>query len=305
MSLISRIKGRHGASGFGHASTAEEVTDGIDLSGKTVLITGANSGLGAETARVLAMRGAYVIALARTQDKADVAAAALPNATGVACELSELSSVSECVQLVVALDRKIDILICNAGIMALPKLQQTSGYELQFFTNHMGHFVLVTGLLDILSDDARVIMLSSFGHKLAKRGIELDNLSGEHDYSRWRSYGRSKLANLLFAVELAKRFEGSERTANAVHPGVIRTNLGRHLHPVMNAMYAATGAIYAKSPEQGAATTCYVATDPGLGAVSGKYFSDSNVAKTSDHGRDAQMARDLWAASEQIADGIL
>ncbi len=304
MSLISRIKGRRGASGFGHASTAEEVTDGIDLSGKTVLITGSNSGLGAETARVLAMRGASVIALARTQEKADVTAAALPHATGVACELSDLSSVRTCVEEVVALGQTIDILICNAGIMALPKLQQTGGYEAQFFTNHIGHFVLVTGLLDILSDDARVIMLSSFGHTLAKRGIELDNLSGEHDYSRWRSYGRSKLANLLFAVELAKRFEGTQRTANAVHPGIIRTNLGRHLHPAMNAIYAATDILYAKTPQQGAATTCYAATSKALSAVTGKYFSDSNLAKTSHHGRDKQMAHDLWVASEEIVGGI-
>lgn len=301
MSLVALIKGRRGASGFGHASTAEEVTEGIDLSGKTVVITGANSGLGAETARVLSMRGADVIALARTPDKAKAAAAPLPRGVGVACELSEPESVRECVAEILALDRKIDILICNAGIMALPKLEQKHGYELQFYTNHMGHFVLVTGLLDALSDDARVVMLSSYGHTLAKRGMELDNLSGAKDYSSWRAYGRSKLANLLFAVELSSLFEGTKRTANAVHPGVIRTNLGRHLHPVMNGIYAATGAIYAKTPEQGAATTCYVATNPVLSEISGKYFSDSNLCKTSRHGRDTRMAKDLWEASEKIA----
>ncbi|MBL4636148.1 MAG: SDR family oxidoreductase [Kofleriaceae bacterium] len=301
MSLIALVKGRRGASGFGHASTAEEVTQGIDLSGKTVVITGANSGLGAETARVLAMRGADVIALARNPDKAAKAAELLPRAVGVACELSEPDSVRQCVKEILAMDRKIDILICNAGIMALPKLEQKDGYELQFYTNHVGHFLLITGLMDALSEDARVVMLSSYGHTLAKRGIELDNLSGTDSYSSWRAYGRSKLANLLMAVELSSRFEGSQRTANAVHPGVIRTNLGRHLHPVMNGIYAATGAIYAKSPEQGAATTCYVATNSALSEISGKYFSDSNLCKTSRHGRDKKMAKELWEASEKIA----
>ncbi len=301
MSLLARIKGRRGASGFGHASTAEEVTENIDLSGKTVVITGANSGLGAETARVLALRGAKIIALARTQEKAALAASELPGAIGVACELSQPESVLACVKTIAELDLKIDILICNAGIMALPALEQMHGMELQFLTNHVGHFLLVRGLLDILSDDARVVMLSSLGHKLAKRGLELDNLSGEKDYSSWRAYGRSKLANLLLAVHLADKFQGSNRTANAVHPGVIRTNLGRHLHPVLNGLYALSGAVYAKAVEQGAATTCYVATQPALKSVTGKYFSDCNLAKTSPFGRDSALAAQLWKVSEQIA----
>jgi NAD(P)-dependent dehydrogenase (short-subunit alcohol dehydrogenase family) len=184
--------------------------------------------------------------------------------------------------------------------MALPKLQQECGYELQFFTNHIGHFILVTGLLDSLSEDARVVMLSSEGHRLATRGVELDNLSGEKSYARWRAYGRSKLANLLFAVELASRFEGTKRTANAVHPGVIRTNLGRHMNGVMNAGYAAVDAIYAKNIPQGAATTCYVATNALLGSQSGAYFSDCNVAKASRNGRNREMAEQLWQASEEL-----
>ncbi len=300
MSLIALIKGRRGASGFGHASTAEEVTAGIDLSGKTALITGVNSGLGQETARVLAMRGAHIIAVVRSMEKAETAAASMADATPVACELSNPDSVRACVKSVLDTGREIDMLICNAGIMALPTLKQEQGYELQFFTNHIGHFVLVTGLLDALSETARVVMLSSTGHKLANRGIELDNLSGEKDYSRWRAYGRSKLANLLFAVELARQFEGTKRTANAVHPGVIRTNLGRHMNGAMNAAYAATDFVYAKNVPQGAATTCYVATNAALSTVSGKYFADCNLAKPSRHGRDTDMARRLWQASEEL-----
>jgi WW domain-containing oxidoreductase len=300
MSLFSKIRGRRGASGFGYASTAEEVTEGIDLAGKTALITGVNSGLGQETARVLAMRGAHIIAVARSQEKAELAAKDFGDATPIACELSDPDSVRACVASVIECGRKIDMLICNAGIMALPKLQQEQGYELQFFTNHIGHFILVNGLLDSLSERARVVMLSSEGHRLATRGIELDNLSGEKNYSRWRAYGRSKLANLLFAVELSKRFEGSHRTANAVHPGVIRTNLGRHMNAAMNAAYAATDLIYAKSVPQGAATTCYAATHPTLDRVTGQYFADCNLAKASRHGRNAEMARQLWQASEDI-----
>ena len=304
MSLFALLRGKRGASGFGYASTAEEVTEGLDLAGKTILITGVNSGLGQETARVLAKRGAHIIAVARTIEKAETAAQTLGNSTPVACELSDPASVRDCVNNVIGAGRKIDILICNAGIMALPKLKQEQGYELQFFTNHIGHFILVTGLVEMLSETARVVMLSSEGHKLASRGAELDNFSGEKDYSRWRSYGRSKLANLLFAVELAKRFEGSGRTANAVHPGVIRTNLGRHMGGVMNAAYAATDFVYSKSVSQGAATTCYVATHAALDSESGKYFSDCNLAKASRNGRDAQMASDLWQASEELLAGL-
>jgi WW domain-containing oxidoreductase len=300
MSIFSRIKGRGGASGFGYASTAEEVTEGIDLRGKTALITGVNSGLGQETARVLAMRGAHVLAVARTMDKAQAAAEDMPEATAFACELSSPDSVRSCVAEVRASGRTIDILICNAGIMALPKLRQEQGYELQFFTNHVGHFILVTGLLDSLTEDARVVMLSSEGHRLAIRGLELDNLSGEKHYSQWRAYGRSKLANLLFAVELARRFEGSQRTANAVHPGVIRTNLGRHMNAAENAVYSAIDMLYAKSVPQGAATTCYVATSPGLAATRGEYFSDCNLARASRKGRDPQLARRLWLTTEEI-----
>ncbi len=301
MSLLALIKGTRGASGFGFASTAEDVTAGIDLSGKVALVTGANSGLGKETARVLALRGAHVLTVARSMDKAVAAAEALPKATPIACELSEPSSVQAAVASVRALGMPIDILVCNAGIMALPKLEQKYGYELQFFTNHIGHFILTTGLLESLSEEARVVVLSSYGHKLASKGIELDNLSGEANYAAWRAYGRSKLCNLLFAVELARRFEGTGRTANAVHPGVIRTNLGRHMHPAVNFMYAATDVFFTKNEAQGAATSCFVASHPSLRAVSGNYFADSNVARASGYGRDAQLAKDLWQASEAIA----
>ncbi|MFQ5659368.1 MAG: SDR family oxidoreductase [Gammaproteobacteria bacterium] len=302
MSLLALMKGRRGKSGFGYASTAEEVTEGIDLSGRCALITGVNSGLGRETARVLALRGAHIIGAARTIEKARDACVRIgPHTTPVVCELSDPAAVRACVNEVKLLGRPIDMLICNAGIMALPKLQQKYGIELQFFTNHIGHFGLVTGLLDALSDSGRVVVLSSYAHKIAPReGIQFENLSGESGYRKWRAYGQSKLANLLFAVELARRFAGTQRSANAVHPGVIRTDLNRHLGSIVNAVYAITAPLFTKSVAQGAATSCYVATSPQITGLNGKYFADCNLAKTSHHGKDAEMANRLWGVSEEI-----
>ena len=146
----------------------------------------------------------------------------------VACELTDPASIMACVDLLEAEGVLLDGVICNAGIMAVPRLEQAFGYELQFFNNHVGHFILVTQLLDRLTEDARVVVVSSGAHRAApKGGIEFDNLSGARGYRPSRAYGQSKLANLLFAKELARRFDGTARTANAVHPGVIHTNLGR------------------------------------------------------------------------------
>lgn len=284
---------------FTAESTAEQVTEGLDLTGQTFLITGVNSGLGYESARVLALRGARIIGLARTQEKADGALAELGiDGVGVACELSDLASVRAAVEVVSGL-APLDGLIANAGIMALPSLQQVAGYERQFFTNHMGHFVLVTGLLDRLAKAGRVVMLSSGAHFYAKEGMELDNLSGEADYDPWRMYGRSKLANILFARSLAARFEGTARTANAVHPGVIQTNLSRHI-PDPEAMFAELKPIL-KTVGAGAATQVYVATHPSLKPITGRYFADCKVAKTLPVALDDEVAAALWARSEEIA----
>lgn len=284
---------------FGAESTAEEVTAGLDLSGRTWLVTGCNSGLGYETSRVISLRGGRVVGLARTEVKAAEALASIGgDHVPVACELSDLASVRAAVATVRELP-ELDGLIANAGIMALPDLQQVAGYERQFFTNHVGHFVLVTGLLDRLKKAGRVVMLSSGAHFYAKRGLELDNLSGEVDYDPWRMYGRSKLANILFARSLAKRFEGTARTANAVHPGVIETNLGRHV-PDREDMYERMKNML-KTVSQGAATQCYVALHPATAKLTGTYFSDCAMAKTIPEGRDDDLAQALWEVSERIA----
>jgi NAD(P)-dependent dehydrogenase (short-subunit alcohol dehydrogenase family) len=302
MSILSHVLPK-GPSGFGYGSTAEQVTAGLSLAGKTMLVTGCNSGLGFETMRVLALRGARVIGTARTEAKAREAADKVQGTVvPVACELSDPASVAACVKTVSALEYKLDAIIANAGIMMLPKCETAHGYELQFFTNHVGHFLLVTGLLDRLTDDGRVVMLSSEGHKAApKAGIEFDNLDGRRGYGDLKMYGQSKMANVLFAKELARRFEGTRRTANAVHPGVINTNLGRHLNPIVRVVSEGVGPLLMKSIEEGAATQVYVATNPALRGVSGKYFASCNVTKSRADADDPQLARKLWEVSERIA----
>lgn len=309
MSLLSRIH-RKGVNGFGYGSTAEEVTSGLSLEGKTILITGCNSGLGFESMRVLTRRGAQVIGAARTLEKAQLACrTAGGTTTPIGCELSDPASVRHCVASLTAGGKlSIDAIVCNAGIMALPTLTQAYGYELQFFTNHIGHFLLVTGLLGNLATDARVVVLSSAAHHYApKGGIAFENLSGEKGYRPWVAYGQSKFANLLFAKELARRFEGTKRTANAVHPGVIHTNLGRNMKlpsAIGALIYGIGGALVLKSIQEGAATECFVAVHPFAAQTSGSYFSNCNPAKPRADAENPALARKLWDVSEQIAASV-
>jgi NAD(P)-dependent dehydrogenase (short-subunit alcohol dehydrogenase family) len=304
MTLYQLFKS-NGPSGFGYGSTAEEVTAGLSLAGKTMLVTGCNSGLGQETLRVLALRGACVVGAGRTLEKAREACKAAGGQTvPLACELSEPASVRACVAAITATGLRLDAIICNAGIMGLPKLERAHGYELQFFTNHIGHFILVTGLIDQLSATGRVVMLSSAAHiQASKGGIEFDNLDGSKGYGAWRQYGQSKFANILFAKELARRFAGTQRTANAVHPGIIKTNLARH-NLFGRVFYRAIGPILVKTVPQGAATQVYVATNPALATISGKYFADCNVTAPRADTEDPATANKLWKISEQIAAAV-
>jgi len=290
-------------------STAEEVTAGIDLHEKTILITGCNSGLGFETMRVLANRGATIIAAARTREKAEQAAALIDGSViPVACELSDLDSVAACTDEINGLGRPVDVLICNAGIMALPELQQKYGLEMQFLTNHLGHFVLVNRLIERVKEapEGRVVMVSSLGHNFSVAGgINFDNLSGARRYSPAFFYGQSKLANLLMSNELARRLEGSRATSNAIHPGIIMTPLSRNIGSLKTTLAGIVSWPVSRSVEQGAATQCYVATSPALKGVSGQYFADCNPARMSVHARNEQMAARLWSVSEELAAGYL
>ncbi len=284
---------------FGFETTAEQVTEGLDLKGKTYVVTGCNSGLGLETMRVLGLRGAHVIGAARTQEKAAEAIKATGvDGTPLVCELSDPKSARAAAKAIVAMGKPVDALICNAGIMALPEPRTTLGLDLQFLTNHIGHFILVTESIDALAKDGRIVMLSSGAHRMApSAGIEFDNLSGERDYAPWKMYGQSKLANILCAKQLAKRLEGTGQTANAVHPGVIRTNLVRHIENPDEMLSSMT----LKTIPQGAATQVLVATHPELSDVTGKYFADCQVKETlHDQAENAELAEELWAKSEQL-----
>jgi NAD(P)-dependent dehydrogenase (short-subunit alcohol dehydrogenase family) len=209
--------------------------------------------------------------------------------------------VRACVAEVEKLGVELDAIICNAGIMALPELTLAHGYEAQFFTNHIGHFLLVTGLLSRLAPGGRIVMLSSEAHRGApKAGIEFDNLRGERSYRPWTAYGQSKLANLLFARELSRRLPGARQLANALHPGLIATNLFRGTPKLMQAGLDVLTPIALKSIAQGAATPCYVAVHPAL-TENGEYFSDCNVKRSTRVGSDRGLARELWEVSERIA----
>ena len=305
MALISIFK-FNGPTGFGYNSTAEDVIAGLTLIGKTILVTGCTSGLGAEACRVLSLCGAHVIGTARTQEVADRACAKLQNkGTGYACDLADPKSVRACVAQIRHDGHRLDAIICNAGIMALPKLQKAHGYELQFFTNHIGHFMLVTGLLDSLADDGRVVMLSSMAHAQApKGGIQFDNLDGERGYNSWANYGQSKFANLLFAKELQRRFAGTKRTAYAVHPGVIHTNLARSMGGVVNAIMTIAGPLFLKTVPQGASTEVFAAVHPKALALAGQYLADCNAATPRKDAEDAALAQKLWTVTEQIVQGL-
>jgi NAD(P)-dependent dehydrogenase (short-subunit alcohol dehydrogenase family) len=294
---------------FGIESTALEVTEGIDLTGQTAFITGCNSGLGFETMRVLALRGAKIIGAARTLEKAtDACALVEGDATPVVCELTDLQSIADCGKAVRAMGMPIDMLVLNAGIMALPELEQVNGIEKHLFVNHIGHFALTSYLLDQVraADQGRVVVVSSSGHAFApETGIDFDNLSGERDYSPWGMYGVSKLANGLFTLELSKRLADSNATANSIHPGVINTNLGRHFPLWQRIGSKLIGWSFMKPVEAGAATQTYVATAPALATTNGYYFADCNPIMPAPTMLDEAQAAQLWTASEEIAAGYM
>lgn len=301
MSLVALFKGR-GPSGFGFGSTAQQVTEGLDLIGKVFLVTGCNSGLGLETMRVLSLRRGEVIAAARSETKAQQAIEASgAKGTPLECDLAEPTSILQAVARLKEIGRPLDAMICNAGVMAFPKLQTQHGIEKQFFINHIGHFLLVTRALPHLVPDGRIVITSSVAHKHTyPEGIQFDNLTGEKGYSSWNAYGQSKLANILFTRHLAKKLEGTGQTANCLHPGVIATNLTRHMNVVARVAMQIGTPLFLKSIPQGAATQVYLATHPDVAATNGAYFADCNVAIPSSHGQDDAMAQRLWEVSEQI-----
>ncbi len=286
---------------FGKKSTAEAVLQGIDLTGKTVLLTGCNSGLGFETLRVLTQHGAHVLSTARNLITAQEACSKVSGrTTPVACDLSDLSSVMQTIQAVRATRRPLNCIIANAGIMMLPKLEVCQGVEKQFAVNYLGHFMLITGLLPAIPKDAdaRIVIVSSEAHKHApKAGVDLDNLSGSRGYNSGAAYGQSNVARILFARALARRLKDAGITANSLHPGVIGgTGLARHTHPSLRWGIN----LFSKTIAQGAATHCYLAAHPEAAGVTGEYFADCKIARTSKAAQDDALGERLWSLSETL-----
>lgn len=284
---------------FGATATAGEVTAGIDLTGRTALVTGCNSGIGYQTMRVLAMRGAHVLGTARSIKKGkDACKSVAGRCTPLVLELTDFDSIVACTNQVQAMDVSLDIVVCNAGIL-FRDYRQVRDLEMHFVVNHLGHFILVNRLLDevIAAPQGRVLVVSSNAHRSATAdGIRFDDLSGRS----WTSsaYGHSKLANGLFSLELARRLEGTDATSNSLHPGIVDTKMLRSAGIRLSQRWL-------KTPEQGAATTCYLATSPALVGVSGYYFADCNPEEPSALMQNVEMAKQLWDVSEELVHDYL
>jgi len=301
---------------FGSESTTDDVLDGVDLTGRTVLITGASAGLGVETSRALAAHGAAIVTGVRDPAKAtaNLAQAGLDPATVDIrpLDLASLDSVRAFTDGVLADHQHLDVLIANAGVMACPEGRTADGFETQFGTNHLGHFVLVNRLAPILGDGGRVVVLSSAGHRFGD--VDLDDPSFERTpYEPWVAYGRSKTANVLFAVELDRRLQGRRIRATALHPGAILTELSRHMtEETMQTLIAARGerTMTFKSVPAGAATTVWAAAVAGAGDIGGRYCEDCAVSPVIDdavvmpgdmgYAVDPDHAAALWARSEEL-----
>ncbi|KAJ7972528.1 Short-chain dehydrogenase TIC 32, chloroplastic [Quillaja saponaria] len=315
MGIISLITGKPGPSGFGSASTAEQVTEGIDASNLTAIVTGGASGIGLETARVLALRKAHVIIAARNLEAANEAKHLIlkDNVTArvnvLKLNLCSIRSIRAFVDNFNALNLPLNILINNAGVMFCPYKLSEDGIEMQFATNHLGHFLLTNLLLDKMKNTARatgiegrIVNLSSIAHlHTYEDGIQFDKINDEIGYSDKKAYGQSKLANILHANELSRRLqeEGVNITANSVHPGFIMTPLMRHSALLMKFLKMFTFFMWKDIP-QGAATTCYVALHPSLKGVYGKYYLDGNEFEPSQFARDEMLARKLWDFSNKL-----
>ncbi len=301
---------------FGAQSTTDEVLEGVDLTGQRILVTGVSAGLGVETARALAAHGASVVGAARDLGKAAKATAHIASLELVQLDLASLASVRACADALVAAGTPFDRVIANAGVMATPKGTTADGFETQFGTNHLGHFVLVNRIASLIKDGGRLVNLSSAGHRYSD--VDLEDPNFEHTpYTEFGAYGRSKTANILFAVEFDARHKARGVRATAVHPGGIRTELSRHMPPAMLEQLIAS--INTNRPEgepefryktvpQGAATSVWAGVVAPAETVGAHYCEDCHVAEIVNdaavrsgvraYALDPDHAKALWAKSE-------
>jgi NAD(P)-dependent dehydrogenase (short-subunit alcohol dehydrogenase family) len=310
---------------FGAKSTTDDVLSGVDLAGKRVLVTGVSAGLGIETARALAAHGAHVVGAARDLEKAERATESVreeaANGGGldlVELDLASLASVRACADGLNSKGEPFDLVIANAGVMACPKGETADGFETQFGTNHLGHFVFVNRIASLMKPGARLVNLSSSGHRFAD--VDLDDPNFERTpYAEFVAYGRSKTANILFAVEFDRRHRDRGIRATAVHPGGIRTELSRHM--TEGAMQELISSIDAARPEgapkfefktipQGAATSVWAGVVAPADEIGGRYCENCHVAGITEgegvregvrtYALDPARAKALWAKSEEM-----
>ncbi|NJP43632.1 SDR family NAD(P)-dependent oxidoreductase [Actinacidiphila epipremni] len=303
-------------SGFGAHSTADEVLAGIDLTGKLALVTGGYSGIGLETTRSLARAGAHVVVPARRPDTAREALAGIGNTEVDELDLADLDSVAAFAERFLATGRDIDIVIDSAAVMAAPETRVGPGWELQFATNHLGHFALVNRLWPAIErGGGRVVAVSSGGHHNSP--IRWDDLWFAQGYDKWQAYGQAKTANVLFAVQLDALARDRGVRAFALHPGGILTPLQRHLSKqemVERGWIDEDGNLLNpsgfKSTQEGAATQVWAATSPSLDGLGGVYLEDCDIAEPAqpggprtgvrDYAIDPEQAARLWALSAEL-----
>ena len=309
---------------FGATSTTDDVLEGTDLSGKRILVTGVSAGLGVETARALASHGAHVVGAARDLGKArrateSILAAGMGSFELIALDLASLASIRAAGDALVKAGKPFDLVIANAGVMACPKGTTQDGFETQFGTNHLGHFVFVNRIASLLKSGSRLVNLSSAGHRFSDVNLEDPNFE-RTPYTEFGAYGRSKTANVLFAVEFDRRHKSEGIRATAVHPGGIQTELGRHmtekvLQQMMQSINDANRAAGApafswKTIPQGAATSVWAGVVATADAIGGRYCEDCHVAEIVDdpgfrggvqrYALDPEHAKALWAKSEAM-----
>ncbi|KAL0699122.1 hypothetical protein Bca4012_055244 [Brassica carinata] len=308
--------GSKGASGFSSSSTAEEVTHGVDGTGLTAIVTGASSGIGVETARVLALRGVHVVMAVRNtasgaKVKQDILNQ-LPSATldVMELDLSSMESVRRFASDYKSTGLPLNLLINNAGVMACPFMLSKDNIELQFATNHPGELTKL--LLDTMKNtsreskrEGRIVNLSSEAHRFSyPEGVRFDKINDVSSYGSIPAYGQSKLCNVLHANELARQLkeDGVNITANSLHPGAIMTSLWRYFNSYLAGAVSAVAKYFIKTVPQGAATTCYLALNPQVAGVTGDYFTDCNIAKPSSLARDSELAKKVWDFSTKLTD---
>jgi WW domain-containing oxidoreductase len=281
---------------FGRRSTADHVLAGIDLTGRHIIVTGCNSGLGRETMNAFAANGASVIGMARTIESASRACAqASPGCIPVGCDLSRFDSIAAALDTIRRLSVPLDAIVANAAAANLPSLDVRYGVEMQFLTNHLGHFMLVNGMADLLRDgSARIVMVSS-GASISQtpsEGIMFDNLDGRQFYNPSIFYAQSKLANALYAKELSRRLTARGIAVNSADPGAARTRIRKGFF----------ARLFAKTAAQAAATQALLAASPEASGITGEYWSNCKVSEGNPLLQDVVLARRLWDVSQEILD---